>query len=111
MLIHSAPEPMLPARDADHNLIEMPLVSDGRQPPTDLVGEALAELHRPLPHGLMADQDAAGGQHLLDHAQAQGEPVVQPNRVADDFSREAVASIVRRTGGFHSLPMPVSRHL
>ena len=36
-----------------------------------MVGEVLAELERRLPYGLVADDDAAGGQHLLDHAQAE----------------------------------------
>jgi hypothetical protein len=49
------------------------------QPPPDPVGEVLAELERPLPHGLVADDDAAGGQHLLDHAQAERETEVQPD--------------------------------
>jgi hypothetical protein len=55
----------------------------------------LPELQRPLPHRLVADQDAAGGEHLLDHAQAKREPEVQPNRVADHLSWEAVAGIAR----------------
>jgi len=31
----------------------------------------LAELKRPLPHGLVADDDATGREHLLDRAQTQ----------------------------------------
>src|SRR3954452_20078798 len=41
-------------------------VSGRRQPPPDPVGEGLAELARPLTHRLMADNDTARGQHLLD---------------------------------------------
>ena len=68
MLVHRPPEPMLLAGDADHDLIEVPLVSGCRKTPADLVGEALAEFQRPLPHGLMADHDASCGENLLDHA-------------------------------------------
>jgi hypothetical protein len=38
---------------------------------------------------------AAGGQHLLDHAQAQREPKIQPGRVADDLSGVAMAGVNR----------------
>ena len=59
----------------------------------------------------MADLDSAGGQHLLDHLRAQGEPEVQPDSMADHFSREAVAGVARMAGRFHSSRMPASRHL
>ena len=36
---------------------------------TDLVGKLLAESQRPLPHRFVADDDAAGRQQLLNHAQ------------------------------------------
>jgi hypothetical protein len=44
---------------------------------------SLAELERPLPHRFVADEDAAGRQHLLDHPQAEREAEVEPDRVAD----------------------------
>jgi hypothetical protein len=95
---------MLPARDADDDdLIEMPLVSGRRKTPADLVRETLAELQRPLAHGLMTDLDAPGGEHFLDHAQAQQKSEVQPDGMADDFSREAVAGIARMAGRLHTL--------
>ena len=110
MLVHRAPEPMLPACDADHNLVEVPFVSGRRKTAADLVGEALPELHRPLPHRLMTDLDASGGEHLLDHAQAQGKPEIQPDGIADHLSREAVAGVARVAGRVHPSPMPASRH-
>jgi hypothetical protein len=76
VLVDSAPEPMLPPRDADCDLIEMPLVSGCRKTPADLLGKALAELQRPLPHRLVADQDPSGREHLLDHVQAERKPEV-----------------------------------
>src|SRR3712207_8924859 len=48
-------------------------VAHTRQPAADPVGERLTELQRPPPDGLVADDDAAGRQHLLDHAQAERE--------------------------------------
>jgi hypothetical protein len=75
----------------------MPLVSGCRKTSADLGGEILAELQGPLPHRLMTDLDASGGQHLLDHAQAQGKPEVQPDGMADHFRRETMAGIARGT--------------
>src|ERR1051325_833219 len=68
-------------------------VSGAGQPPSDPVGERLAELQGPLPHTLVADDDAAGGQHLLDHAQAERESEIQPNRIADDLGWKPVAGV------------------
>ena len=71
-------------------------------------GEALAEgsggripgrILGPLPDRFVRHRDAAGGQHLLDHAQAQRETKIQPDRVADDFSGVAVAGVNRSPRG------------
>jgi 3-oxoacyl-[acyl-carrier protein] reductase len=51
-----------------NNLSQMPFVAHPREATTDLVGELLAEFARPLPHGFVADNDAACGQQLLHHA-------------------------------------------
>src|SRR3982751_226845 len=56
----------------------------------------------------MAHVDAAGGQHLLHHAQAQGKAEVEPDRVADDLAWKAVAGIRGLGGGGHAGPLPVS---
>jgi hypothetical protein len=65
----------------------------GMIPAADLVGERLAELERPLSHRFVADEDAAGGEHLLDHPQAEREAEVEPHGVADDLGREAMAGV------------------
>jgi hypothetical protein len=52
------------------------------------------------------------GRHQLNVPEADAERVVQPDRVADDFSREAV-TMVRVKGAFHPATMPhpnASRH-
>jgi hypothetical protein len=106
----TALEPMLPARDADHDLIQVPFVSGSWGTPADLVGKALTKLQRPLPDGFVANLDASGGEHLLDHAQAQGKPKVQPHGMADHFGGKAVAGVTRGTGRFHPLRMARSGH-
>ena len=51
----------------------MPFVANPRKATTDLIGELLVEFAGPLPHGFMADDDATGGQQLLDHTQPERE--------------------------------------
>jgi hypothetical protein len=41
------------------------------RPAPDLIGEVAAELLGPCPDRLVNDDDAAGRQHILDHAQAE----------------------------------------
>src|SRR3954453_19518181 len=57
------------------------------------LAERLAEFQGPLPHSLVADDDAACGQHLLDHAQAEREAEIQPDGMADDLSGKPLASV------------------
>ncbi len=93
MLIDGSPVPILFPRDTDYDLIQVPLVSGCRKTTADFVRKVLAELPCPLSHGLMADLDASGGEHLFDHVQAEWKPEVHLNGIADHFSREAVTGI------------------
>src|SRR3954453_20303720 len=81
-------------------------VAGCRQTPADPVSEVLAELERPLPYGLVADDDAACGQHLLDHAQAEREAEIQPDGVANDLGREAIAGIAGASWYRHLRQLP-----
>src|SRR4051812_15438900 len=82
------------------------LVARAGQPTPDLVSEGLTELARPLPHGLMADVDAAGRQHLFHHAQAQWKEEVEPHSVADGLARKAVAGVGCLGCECHAGPLP-----
>src|SRR5438045_3290655 len=95
VLVDGTPEPMLLPGEADDHLIEVPFVATARRSPTDAVGEFPAEFEAPLPDRLVRHQDAAGGQHFLDHADAHREPKIQPDRVADDLSGVAMAGVHR----------------
>jgi hypothetical protein len=83
---------MLLAGDADYKLFMMPFVSGSWSTLADPVGKALAKLQRPLPDGFVANQDTSGSEHLLDHAQAQQQPKVQPEGMADHLRWETVGS-------------------
>jgi len=54
------------------------------------LGEEAAELQGPTTDCLVADVDAALGQHFLDIAKAEGEPEVEPNGLPDDIRRESM---------------------
>src|SRR4029078_11059768 len=86
----------------------MPFFPGCRKAPADLGSKILAKLQRPLPHGLMADQDAPGGEHLLNHAQAQGKSKIQTHGMSDDFRRETMAGLARRTCRGHTSSVPES---
>jgi hypothetical protein len=71
-LVHDPPQPVLHTGNLERHLVQMPFVANPRQATADLVGERLAEFERPLAHGFVADDDAAGGQQLLHHARPSG---------------------------------------
>jgi hypothetical protein len=101
ILIDGAPKPILLARDRDDDLVHVPFVAASRRTLADPIGERFAELHPPLTHGLVGHANPTGRQHLLDHAQAQGKPEVEPNRITDDFRRKAMAAIEGLTSARH----------
>ena len=100
---------MLHAGNLERDFIEMPFVANPRQATTDLLGKLLAELARPLPHGLVADDDAAGGQQLLHHAETKWEAEIQPDGMADDLRGKPIAGVAGASGRRHPtrLPTPV----
>jgi len=57
-------------------------------------------------HCPIAEDDAAGRQHLLNHAQAQREPKIEPYRVADDLSGVTMDGINRIARCRHPAPLP-----
>src|SRR4051812_43574164 len=111
LLVDGAPEPMLRAGNGNDHLVEVPLVAALRGAPPDAVGEFLAEFQAPLPDRLVGHRDAARRQHLLDHAQAQREAEIEPHRIADEFSRIAIAGVKRISGRRHSARIPDHRQL
>lgn len=57
----------------------------------------LPELVRPIPNGLVRDDNAAGRQRVLNHTQPERKAKIHPNRVGDHFGGRAVATIERIT--------------
>jgi hypothetical protein len=97
---------VLHAGDLEHDLIQMPFVANPRQAATDLIGELLAEFARPLPHSFVADDDVAGGQQFLHHAQTKREAEIQPHGMTDDLDRESIPGVAGASGCRHPTRLP-----
>src|SRR5580692_9041725 len=52
-----------------------------------------SKMVHPAAHALIGHQDPTLGKQILDVAETQGEPDIKPDRLLDDFGREAVAAI------------------
>jgi hypothetical protein len=96
ILIHRPPQPVLLARDRNHNLIQVPHVATAWRLAPEAASVRRPELQRPAADGLVRDNDAALEQHLLDQSQAQRKPEVQPDRMGDDLRRKAMAFVADR---------------
>ncbi len=93
VLIDGAPQPVALPADLERHLVQMPLVAGTCTPTTESRGVARAELRAPCPDGLVADDDAALGEQILNVTEAEVETKVQPHGVSDDLGREAVTAI------------------
>jgi hypothetical protein len=88
--------------DRQKHLVQMPLVPGARPAATELVGIALPELSTPLSDGLVRHDNTAFKQEFLDVTVREAKAVVEPDRVADDLAREAVAFVgIGRRSGWH----------
>jgi hypothetical protein len=96
VLIDGSPEPVAFAADLERYFVQMPLVASLYSSSTQACSEAGSELRAPLADRLVADDDPAFGEEILNVTKAQMEPKVQPYSVSDDLGQEALAPI-RRT--------------
>jgi hypothetical protein len=93
VLIDGAPKSMLLAVDRNHDLVKMPLVAKPRRTPADFVSDVASEFLGPAPNRFMTDNDAARGQKIFDHPQAERKAEIQPDTVVNHFSGKAMAPI------------------
>ena len=94
VLVDRAPQVMDGAVDLDENLVEVPFVAGAGSAPAQLVGVVRPELGTPGADRLVGDHDTAGQHQLLDVAQGQRKPVIQPHRVPDDFDRIPISPCI-----------------
>jgi hypothetical protein len=109
ILIDSAPKPVLPASDRDHNLIHVPLVAASRCAPANAIGILPAEFLGPMTNTFVANVNAAGGEHFLDHPQAERKSKIEPNCVRNHIGWEAMSAVEGITRMFHDPPLSTNR--
>jgi hypothetical protein len=80
MLINGSPQPVAFAADLQRHLVQMPLVASSRSVSTQPCSEGGAEFGAPLADGLVADDDATLGEHILNVAEAEVEAEVARRR-------------------------------
>src|SRR3954447_4995616 len=94
---------MLDAVDLQKDLVQMPFVTRPRTPLSQAIGVQMTELVAPGPDAFVADHNAACRHRIFHVAKADRESVVEPDRIRNDFSREAMAA-VRVVGHSFSIP-------
>jgi len=91
LVVDRPPEPVFAAADRNHHFIKVPMIARSRPRTADICRDRRPELQEPPPDCLVGCVNAALGQQFLDIPKRQCEPGIEPDRVADDFWREAVA--------------------
>jgi len=101
LVVDRSPEPEPFASDPNHHLVEVPGRARTRSPAPQLAGEKRAEFEHPAPDRLVGDLEPAFGKQVLDVAEAEREPKVEPDRVLDDIRREAMT--MKGRAGHHAI--------
>ena len=104
LMINSPPEVMGYPVDLYVDLVQVPSPLSSSTHPLDPLAPDLGGKHRakpvpPIPHGLMADLDAAFMQKILDVSKRQREPDVEHHRQADDLG--ACLEVTKRAVSGH----------
>jgi hypothetical protein len=106
VLADGPPQVLALAADRDEQFVEMPGVADRAGAASEASGVGAAERLAPAPDRLVGYGDATLGQEIFDVTEAEDEPVIELDRVADDRGREPVSGIAHDIGGHpgHSAP-------
>ena len=107
VLIHRAPQIMALAVDGQKYFIQVPFIPGLRATATQPIGVVLPKLPTPLADGFVGHGDTAFEQEFLHVAVAQGEPIVEPDPVADDFAGKAVVFVTRGVGWWGYTWVPI----
>jgi hypothetical protein len=95
------------AIDRKEHLIQVPLIARARTPPSQPIGVVLPKLPTPFADSFVGHRDTAFEQELFDVAVAQGEAIVEPDPVADDFAGKAVVLVSFAGGGRGHIGLPI----
>jgi hypothetical protein len=79
--------------DRDEYLVDVPDISKLTFQALEAPAVFWSELQAPASHRLIGDDNPSLREQILDIAKTQSEPLVQPDRVADDFWWESVSMV------------------
>jgi len=100
VLVNHAPQVMALAIDGQKDLAQVPFIPWLGTSTLQLICIVLPKLQTPLADGFMGDVDTASTEQLLHIAIAQGEALVEPDDMADDFAGKAVMLVVLGGSGW-----------
>jgi hypothetical protein len=96
MLVKCTPELVPLALDGEEQLIQMPRIAGLATLPPQLVRILLPKRSAPLADRLVGKPDPTGGHELFQITIAEGESIVEPDRVTDDLGRKSIALVCGR---------------
>src|SRR6266404_3268844 len=97
LVVDSTPQIHPLAGDPHHHLVEMPAVARPRATLAQPSCDRGTEFQHPAPDRLVGDVKPSFSQQFLDIAVAQGEAVIEPDRVLDDLGPEAMTAVAERS--------------
>ena len=95
VLVHGSPKIMTFAAEGNEYLVHVPDVAESTLLPPQSAGVLGSKLAAPGSNGFVGYGEATLREKILHIAKALREPMVQLDSMADDFGRQAVASIQR----------------
>ena len=93
ILVHRSPQVKLLTLNLHEDFIHMPGVTQSTPLASDRAGVFRSELETPEADGLVGDDDPPFSQQILDISKAQGESMVEPNGMTDDFTWEPMTFV------------------
>ncbi len=101
VLIHGSPEILRFALDGHKHFIKMPRITETTLSFLQFPRIGWPKLSAPLTNSFIGDGDATFGQQFFDFTETEAETMVQPDGVANNFRRKAMA-LVAGLFGFHA---------
>jgi len=102
ILINCTPEILPLPLNGNEHFIDVPPVAQPPWPLFELASVVRPKLLAPLANCFIGDRDAALGEQLFHFTEAEAEPMLEPNGMADDFGWKAVTMV----DGWFSLHRP-----
>jgi len=93
ILIDGPPQIAALTLDGDEEFIDVPNVAEPPLLPPQISSIGRTEFLTPVSDRFIRNNDSSLREQVFYVSKAQGEPMVEPNSVADDFRRKAMASV------------------